>query len=257
MSAIRHPQAPRAADVGRTGAPRTPIRVLVVEDHALLRSGVVGLLSLESDLQCVAACDDAASALRALRRTDPDVLLADLMLPDQPGTALIAEALRLKPRLRALVLTGHADREHIERSLQAGALGYVVKDSGAADLLGGIRAVARGQPFLCSTTLAAIAARPGHWKPPSDGTCGANGLTERERQILVLVAVGRSNKMIARELGLSDQTVEKHRSNAMRKFGLHSATDARRFALHSGLIDASAFPPSAIPADSPSGRSRN
>lgn len=237
-------------------APRSPIRVLVVEDHALLRSGVVGLLSLESDLECVGAHADAASALRALRRLDPDVLVVDLILPDKPGAVLIAEALRLKPRLRALVLSGHADREHIERGLLAGALGYVVKDSGAADLLSGIRTVARGQTFLCSTTLAVIAARPTHWKPPGESTCNTSELTERERQILVLVAVGRSNKTIARELGLSDQTVEKHRSNAMRKFGLHSATDARRFALQSGLVDASAFSPSAIPADSTTGRTR-
>ncbi|MBS0373761.1 MAG: response regulator transcription factor [Proteobacteria bacterium] len=256
MSAQRHPQAARSGSASRSGARRSPIGVLVVEDHALLRSGVVGLLGLEGDLQCLGACADGASALRALARLDPDVLLVDLMLPDRPGTALIAEALQRKPRLRALVLTGHADREHIERSLLAGALGYVVKSSGAADLLSGIRAVAAGQTFLCSTTLATIASRPAHWRPPGDGRSGAGELTERERQILVLVAVGRSNKLIARELGLSDQTVEKHRSNAMRKFGLHSATDARRFALQSGLVDASAFPPSAIPTDSTTGRSR-
>jgi DNA-binding NarL/FixJ family response regulator len=234
-----------AAERSDTPAPRiratrasSPIRIVLVEDHAILREGLRALLELESDLEVVGEADEVNGALEAIERLQPHLCITDLALPGRSGIALISELCRLKSSVRMLVLTAHNTEEYIRAALNAGAHGYVLKDSGRADLLQAIHVVVSGGQYLCPSVSARVVSGFINGGESRSATSPEQLVTLREKQVLTRIALGHSNKLIARDLGLSVKTVEKHRSNLMRKLTLHNAAGITLFALRHGFIEA-------------------
>ncbi len=213
----------------------TSTRLVLVEDHAILRDGLTSLLDLESDLVIVGAFDGLESGLEGIRRLQPDVVVLDLALPSGSGIDLLGEIPRLSPGSRKLVLTGNDSEAAVRAALGAGADGYLLKDASRAELLLAIRTVSSGQRFLCKAVASMVLS--GFLTGDKQSPCAvvANSITAREREVLVRIAQGQSNKAIARDLGLSPKTVEKHRSNVMRKLQLHNAAAITMYAIRSGL----------------------
>jgi DNA-binding NarL/FixJ family response regulator len=213
----------------------TPIRLVLVEDHAILRDGVRALLELESDVVIVGEFDGIESSLDGIRQSQPDVVVLDLALPNGSGIELLGEIGRLSPRSRKLVLTGSDGEEYIRAALGAGADGYVLKDASSSELMLAIRTVSIGQRFLCKAIASKVLLGflTGNRQPTSP--IPASLITVREREVLVRIAHGQSNKVIARDLGLSPKTIEKHRANMMRKLQLHSAAAIAMYAIRNGL----------------------
>ena len=210
-------------------------RLVLVEDHAILRDGLRSLLDLESDLVIVGAFDGLESGLEGIRRLQPDVIILDLALPSGSGIELLREIPRLSPGSRKLVLTGNDGETTIRAALGAGADGYVLKDASRAELLLAIRAVSSGQRFLCKAVASKVLSGFLTGDKQSPAAIVANSITAREREVLICIARGHSNKAIARDLGLSPKTVEKHRSNLMRKLQLHNAAAITMYAIRNGL----------------------
>lgn len=225
----------QSADVAGDEPPR--IRIVLVEDHAILQEGLIALLELEHDLEIVGQAMDAATALELVRNLQPSVLMTDLSLGGESGISLISKVQGVSPQTRSLVLTAHDEEEYFRASMEAGALGYVLKDAGRAELLQGIRLVASGQQYLS----AAMARRvlSGYLRTTGSGVdAPASRLTDREREVLAKIATGQPNKVIASELTISVKTVEKHRANLMRKLGLRNSAEVTMFAVRHGLISA-------------------
>ncbi|MCI1007940.1 response regulator transcription factor [Pseudomonas oryzihabitans] len=198
----------------------TPIRILLVDDHALVRAGVRALLGTIERFVVVGEAGSGAEALDLLARLDPDILLVDIGLKDINGlelTALIAER---APRARVLILSMYDNREYVSTSLRVGAAGYVLKDAPSEEIIAAVEALAVGGRFYSS----AIAARLG------DGGASDGDLTPRERQVLLLMAQGLNNKTMAQQLGLSVRTVETHRLSIRRKLDIQKPADLVRHA---------------------------
>jgi DNA-binding NarL/FixJ family response regulator len=213
----------------------TLIRLVLVEDHAILRDGVRALLELESDVVIVGDFDDIESSLDGIRRLQPDVVVLDLALPNGSGIELLGEIGRLSPRSRKLVLTGSDGEKYIRAALRAGADGYVLKDASSAELMLAIRTVSIGQRFLCKAIASKVLLGFLSGDRQATSPNPATSITVREREVLVRIAQGQSNKVIARDLGLSPKTIEKHRANMMRKLQLHSAAAITMYAIRNGL----------------------
>src|SRR5882724_3105966 len=207
------------------GEDRPRIRIVLVEDHAILREGVKALMEMESDFEVVGDFCRVEESLEGIRDLQPDLVVTDLALPGRSGIELLAEIRRLAPKARKLVLTAHENEEYIRAALNAGANGYVLKDANSAELMLAIRTVSTGQQFLCKAIASKILSGYLSGYAPGDQRTAVpavtQSITEREREVLTRIALGNSNKLIARELGVSPKTVEKHRSNLMRKLQLH------------------------------------
>jgi len=218
---------------------KSRIRIVLVEDHAILREGLRALIEIESDFEVVGEFGSVEACLAEIRNLQPDLVLTDLALPGRSGIELLGEIQRLCPLTRKLVLTAHENEEYIRAALNAGANGYVLKDANSAELMMGIRTVSQGQQFLCKAIASKILSgylsgfAPGDQRTPVPAA--AHAITEREREVLTRIALGNSNKVIARELGVSPKTVEKHRSNLMRKLQLHNAAAITMFAIRNGM----------------------
>jgi DNA-binding NarL/FixJ family response regulator len=217
------------------------IRIVLVEDHAILREGLKALIELESDFDVVGEFCSVDESLNGIRDLQPDVVVTDLGLPGRSGIELLAEIKRLSPVTRKLVLTAHENEEYIRAALNAGAEGYVLKDANSAELMLGIRTVSLGQQFLCRAIASKILSGylSGDQRPSS--VTATQSITGREREVLTRIALGNSNKLIARELGVSPKTVEKHRSNLMRKLQLHNAAAITMFAIRNGMTSSEPF----------------
>ena len=213
------------------------IRVLLVEDHAILREGLRALLEIEPDLEVVGDCADTDAALEAFERLKPDLVMTDLTLNGRSGIELIADLRNRSAATPVLVLTAHNTEEYIRAALNAGARGYVLKDSGRAELLQAIRSVVSGGQYLCASVVAKVVSGFVTGREARRNSSPETLVTGRERQVLTRIALGQSNKVIARDLGLSVKTVEKHRANLMRKLTLHNAAAITLFALRHGFID--------------------
>ena len=216
-------------------APKSPIRLVLVEDHVILGQGVKALLELASDVLIVGEYGCLQSSLDGIKELQPDLILVDLTLPNGSGIELLAKIRRLSPRSRKLVLTASDDAEYIRAALAAGADGYVLKDASAAELMLAIRTVSMGERFLCKAiagkVLSGFLLRDN--TPPPRTPC--KSITAQEQEVLSRVAQGCSNKMIAREFGVSPKTIEKHRSNLMRKLQLHNTASVTMYAIANGL----------------------
>lgn len=210
-------------------------RLMIVEDHTLLRSALVALLQQDSDLVIVGEADNGRDAIRAMGTVKPDLVLMDLSMPGISGIEAIAEIKRRSPETKIIALTVHKADEYIHAALRAGANGYVLKDSTHEELRVAIRTVLAGKVFL-SPHVAGRVINSYLGTERGNGARPVDSLTLREREVLKLVAEGRQNRWIAGYLSLSMKTVEKHRSNVMKKLDCHNAAMLTHFAMENGLL---------------------
>lgn len=212
------------------------IRVLIADDHAIIRDGVRALLTLSDDMTVVGEAANGREAIDLARRLRPDVILMDIAMPGLGGLEATIEIRKENPDARILVLTQYEDREYIRRFLKAGVSGYVLKKAAGSELTSAIRAVHRGglvlDPEVAREAMRdqAGASTPGGSPDPYES------LTDREKQVLKLVAEGHSNKDVAELLDISVKTAMSHREHIMQKLDLHSRTELIRFAIQQGVI---------------------
>jgi NarL family two-component system response regulator LiaR len=208
------------------------VRVVVADDQAIVRKGICALLGTEPDIEVVGEARDGWEALAIVQRTEPDVILMDLVMPDMDGLEAIRRITAHRPRARILVLTSFAGDDSILPAVKAGALGYLLKDSGPEDLVQAIHQVHRGDSWLHPT----IARRLLHQlSGTADDERNTDVLTEREVEVLQLIAQGHSNRDISDMLTISEATVRTHVSNILAKLDLCSRTQAALYALREGL----------------------
>jgi DNA-binding NarL/FixJ family response regulator len=211
------------------------ISVMIVDDHAVVRAGLEQLLAIAEDIDLVGTAGDGDEALAMVRERGPDVVLMDLSMPGIDGVAATAMIREARPATRVVVLTSFSDRERILSALDAGAIGYLLKDAEPADLLAGIRAAARDESPLSPKAARAVLDREAGRRPAAD-------MTDRERQVLVLVGAGLPNKIIARRLDISEKTVKAHLTSIFRQIDVTDRTQAALWAREHGLIDDAATP---------------
>jgi DNA-binding NarL/FixJ family response regulator len=210
------------------------ISILIVDDHAILREGVRALLSVHEDLQVIGEAADGQEAIGAVERLDPDVVLMDIAMPGLGGIETTIELKKQGRRCKVLILSQYEDREYVRRLLKAGVSGYVLKKSAGSELAGAIRAVHRGGLVLDPEVARVAMAEAG--PAAAGGGDPYETLTDREKQVLKLVAEGKSNKEVAEVLGISVKTAMTHREHVMEKLGLHNRTELVRFAIKRGVI---------------------
>jgi len=215
----------------------TKYRVLIVENHALFRAGLSSLLAQIPDIEVVGESDNGRDAIRAVGLLSPHLVLMDLSMPGMNGIEAIMDIKRRYPETHVLVLTMHKTDEYVHESLKAGADGYILKDATMDELRAAVRGVLSGKTYL-SPDISAMVINGYLGSGKLSGVSSAwDTLTQREREVIKLVAEGRSNKYIADYLCLSVKTVEKHRSNLMRKLDLHNGSSLTAYAIEKGLID--------------------
>ena len=217
-----------------------PIRVLLTDDHAIVRKGVRALLATERDIQVVGEASNGAEAVAQAEALCPDVILMDLMMPKLDGIEATRQITALFPSVRVIVLTSFAADEKVFPAIKAGALGYLLKDSGPEELIRAIRQVYRGEPSLEPSIARKVLLELA--QPPKQQPLTANPLTEREFDVLRLIAKGCSNKEIALKLSVSDLTVRTHVSNILGKLHLASRTQAALYALQKGITSLEDIP---------------
>ena len=208
------------------------IRVLVVDDHAIVRKGICALLATEQEIEVVGEAKEGQEAVGKTARLRPEVVLMDLVMPGMDGLEAIRRILADQPEVRILVLTSFAGDDKVFAAIRAGALGYLLKDSGPEELIQAIKQVHGGQSSLHPTIARRLLQELSH---NSDRPAKAETLTERELEVLRLVAKGQSNDEIARQLSISEATVRTHVSNVLAKLSLDSRTQAALYALREGL----------------------
>jgi NarL family two-component system response regulator LiaR len=210
----------------------TVIRILIADDHTLVRAGLRALIDSEPGMKVVGEAADGAEAVDKARVLQPDVILLDLVMPRKDGIAAITEICGADPDARILVLTSYTDDEKVFPAIKAGALGYLLKDSEPQELLQAIRSVHAGEPSLAPTIARKLMRE---LQQPPDLPLAENPLSEREAQVLRLVAQGLSNREIADRLVVSERTVRAHVSNILNKLHLANRTQAALYAIREGL----------------------
>ena len=213
------------------------IRVLLVDDHALVRSGLRALLEAQG-IEVVGETDTGISVVEYCRRLAPDIVLMDLTMPARGGVAATTDVRRACPSTRVIALTMHEDEVYARQALLAGADGYVLKKDLPTDLTHAIRVVARGQRYITPTLAHVLDDQGGRPPERRHPPKGPDVLTEREREVLSLIALGHTNAEIGARLGISEKTVETHRARVLAKLGLRTRADLVRFALEHGQMKA-------------------
>jgi two-component system, NarL family, response regulator DevR len=206
---------------------RMAVRVLLLDDHEVVRRGVRDLLDAEEDIEVVAEASDGAAALQAVAEFEPDVAVLDVQLPDVSGVEVCRSIRAEHPGVRCLMLTSFADDEALDRAVVAGAAGYVLKQIRGGDLVDAVRRVARGESLIPPELAARAAER---LRRLADQDRRLEGLTPQERRILDLLAEGRSNREIAGTLYLAEKTVKNYVSNLLAKLGMSRRTEAAVYA---------------------------
>ena len=219
-------------------APRTgnPLRILLADDHVTVRHGLKLIIEGQADMKVVCEASDGNAAIREALALHPDVIVMDISMPELNGLAATRKLKKLLPDAAIVTLTRHSDDAYLQELLRAGVAGYVLKQSEPHELLAAIRAAAAGKQYLDSTLTARVTAafleRDGKRTGKAVGT-----LSDREAEVLRLIASGYSNKEIASRLELSVKTVEAHKANAMRKLDLNGRIDIVKYALMQGWLD--------------------
>jgi two-component system, NarL family, response regulator NreC len=213
-------------------------RLLLVDDHAVVRSGLRMLLSAESGVEIVGEAGTAAEAMEAAATVKPDVILMDIGLPDLSGIDATREIKKKYPEIAIVALTIHEDEEYFFKMLEAGASGYVPKRAAPEELLIAIRAAAAGQVYLYPSLAKLLVSDYLSQEHAVEGKTSLDGLTDRENEVLTYLAEGANNERIAEALVISPKTVERHRENIMRKLNLHSRAELVRYAIRKGIIKA-------------------
>jgi two-component system response regulator NreC len=214
----------------QSGERTNPITLLIADDHAVVRSGLRMLLEAEPDFEVVAEAGDVPTLIRRLRGHKPTVLILDLHMPGEPSLPAIPAMREASPDTRIVVLTMQNDPAFAREALREGALGYVLKEAADAELVEAVRAAAEGRTYLQPALGAKLAAEPAESRAQDD-------LTERETQVLRLIALGHTNAEIAGQLFLSVRTVESHRAHIQQKLRRSTRADLVRYALDRGLIE--------------------
>jgi len=218
-----------------------PKKVLIVDDHGIMRDGLRALLQDESDLQVVGTAANGREAMRVADQLRPDLIVMDVSMPLTDGPEAITHIKRRMPEIRILVLTFHTDNQHVHAALRSGADGYVLKDDSRLELLTAIRAVIAGKSFLspaiCNRVVSGYLGGGANHGPGVPGSGNAvDSLTSREREVIKLIAEGFRTRQIAQLMSLSPKTVEKHRSNLMRKLDLRNTAAVTAFAIANGFV---------------------
>jgi len=214
----------------------TAIRVLIADDHVIVRDGVRLILEAQPDMAVVGEASDGREAVKKAHALSPDVVLMDIAMPGMSGLEATAVIKKELPDVQVVVLTMHEDYQYFFAVLRAGASGYVLKGASSADLLASVRAAHEGGVYLHPTVAKNLVADYVKRMEPGEETARYGGLSERERQVLTLVAEGRTSQQIADELFLSISTVQTHRAHIMEKLKLQNRAELIRYALRKGLI---------------------
>ena len=214
------------------------IRLLLVDDHAVVRSGLKGLLASEEDVEIVGEAGNGSEAVAATGSARPDVVLMDIGLPDMTGIEATRIIKSRFPKVAIVALTMHEDEEYFFKMLEAGASGYVPKRAAPEELLTAIRAAASGEVYLYPSLAKLLVKDYLSQEHVAENKPALDGLTEREQEVLSLLAEGVTNDQIAESLVISPKTVERHRENIMRKLNLHSRSELVRYAIRKGIIKA-------------------
>jgi DNA-binding NarL/FixJ family response regulator len=213
-----------------------PIRVLVADDHAVVREGIRHVLERGPGFQVVAEAANGGEALRHAEAERPDVVVLDVSMPGDSGLRVAAELRRRVPEARVLILSMYDNTEYVVEAVRAGAHGYILKDTAATDLRKAVEAVHSGEAFFSPAIAKRLSAAVRGEIDHESRTGALAQLTGRERDVLVGIAKGQTNKEIAAELGISHRTVETHRESLMRKLRIHTVAGLTKFALETGLV---------------------
>jgi DNA-binding NarL/FixJ family response regulator len=209
-----------------------PIRILIADDHAVVAEGLKHLIEAQTDIEVVSIVGDGREAVRVAKETQPDVVLMDLSMPELNGAEATRAIVEHDPRCRVIILSMYAEREYVRRALKSGAAGYVVKRSAAKEVVDAIRAVHGGQRYL-SPRVADVVIDDYSGEQQGDVL---EKLSAREREVLQLLAEGRSGNEIAQRLSLSPKTVETYRSRLVEKLGIRDVAGLVKFAIQRGLV---------------------
>jgi DNA-binding NarL/FixJ family response regulator len=219
--------------------------IVVADDHGIMRDGLCALINGEPDLKVIGTATNGREAIRAAEVLKPDLVMMDMSMPLTNGPEAIAHIKRRNPEQRILVLTFHTDDQHVHAALSAGADGYLLKDDSRLEMLTGVRAVLNGKSFLSPAICERVVngylgggiGSSGSMRPAgTQSAIGAEVLSQREREVIKLIAEGYRTREIATFLSLSHKTVEKHRSNLMRKLSLRSAAAVTAYAIANGFV---------------------
>ncbi len=207
-----------------------PIRIVVADDHAVLREGICALIAQHDDMQIVGEASNGVEALAKIEALAPDIALMDITMPEMDGLEATRQIKLRSPQTRVLILTQHENKEYVLSLLKAGAAGYILKKAGGAELVEAIRAVASTGAFLHPSAARALVDQV------SRNGMKSVHLTEREKQVLTLVAEGLTSREIAAKLSISEKTVLAHRDNLMDKLGIHNRAELVRYAIREGYL---------------------
>lgn len=214
------------------------IRILLADDHTILREGIRSLIESEPDMSVIGEANDGHTAVKLASQLKPDIILMDLAMPLLNGLEATRQIKKQNPQAKILILTMHENEEYIRQVLVAGAMGYILKDAAARELLGAIRSVFKGEVVLSPAITRLVVSDYLRWGDISP-TEPSDGLTDREREILQLIAEGYTNKQIAQILSISIKTVQAHRLNLMKKLDLHDRGELIKYAIQKKIIDIS------------------
>lgn len=211
------------------------IKVIVADDHAVVRAGLRALISAEPDLKLIGEAAGGTEAIELVSRLHPDVLLLDLSMPDLDGIAVTRKVKESQPDLYVMILTLHEDEALLRTALKAGASGYILKHAAETELISAIHIIVRGDPYIDPSMLRTFLPDVSQKRPISKAF--VEPLTPREKDVLRLIVQGCTNRQVGEALNISVRTVEGHRANILEKLGLHSRVELVRFARENGLID--------------------
>ncbi|HTV42821.1 MAG TPA: response regulator transcription factor [Candidatus Sulfotelmatobacter sp.] len=216
------------------------ITVLLAEDHTIVREGFRKMLELEDDLEAVGEAKEGRQAVALVKKIRPNVVLMDIAMPLLNGLEATRQILKAIPGVRILILSAHSDDAYIKNATEAGAMGFLLKQTSSHEVCRAIREIHQGKTFFSSS----ISARLNCLRPQPSGRAGllkkkAASLTSREMEVLQLIAEGSANKQIASELGIGIKTVEKHREHLMQKLDIHDTAGLTRYAIGAGIIESS------------------
>jgi DNA-binding NarL/FixJ family response regulator len=211
-----------------------PIRVMLVDDHILIRAGLSALLQSLPNILVIGEASTGQEALEVVAREQPDVVLMDIAMPGLNGLDAAARIVKQWPGVRVIILSMHANKEYVGQALDAGATGYLLKGAEPAELELALKAVMRGETYLTSSVSKPVVDE--YVARRKDQVGSLHDLTSRQREILQLIAEGSSTKMIAQKLNLSIKTIETHRSELMRRLDIHDVAGLVRYAIRTGLV---------------------
>ncbi|GAC1403290.1 MAG: response regulator transcription factor [Ktedonobacteraceae bacterium] len=213
------------------------IRILLADDHTILRAGLRMMLNAQLDFEVVGEAQDGRQAIQEAQRLQPDVILMDITMPDMNGIEATRQIKRLLPETKVLILTMHEHDEYVFQALRAGASGYMLKEAADTDLISALRVIQNGQFYLSPTAQSVMVGDYLQRVRTGEEKDSYSSLTEREREILKLVAEGYTNNQIAERLIISPKTVDTHRTHVMDKLNLHSRAELVKYAMRRGLLE--------------------